>query len=452
MQVKFLIIGAGPTGLGAAWRLHELGEQDFLVLEANSYPGGLSASFKDDWGFTWDIGGHVIFSHYPYFDALLAEVLGNEYEEHQRIARIRAADTWTPYPYQNNIRYLPKQIQWECVEGLLPGRRPQTRPSNFEEWIYTVFGQGLAKHFMLPYNFKVWAFPPKLMSFQWIGERVSVIDLEGVLKNLILEADNVSWGPNSRFRFPRHGGTGEIYQRMAAKLGDKVHLKSPLLKLDLQNKRAFTENGLEIRFQHMLSTAPLDKLVREIINDAPAEYKRAAEQLEHSGVFVAGVGVNSARTDDTCWMYFPESNAPFYRVTNLHNYSPNIAPAGSGKRALLCEVSFSKHKQEDPATMERRILDGLVNTTLLQEQDRESNSIWSMRVDYGYPTPTLERDRALALIQPWLQAQGVFSRGRFGGWRYEVGNMDHSVMQGVEWADLLLKGEPETTYAVPAPC
>ncbi|NLV95903.1 MAG: NAD(P)-binding protein, partial [Desulfovibrionales bacterium] len=67
----WVIIGAGPTGLGAAHRLCELGIHDFTVLERNPYVGGLSASFKDKQGFTWDIGGHVVFSRYKYFNNLL---------------------------------------------------------------------------------------------------------------------------------------------------------------------------------------------------------------------------------------------------------------------------------------------------------------------------------------------------------------------------------------------
>lgn len=228
-----------------------------------------------------------------------------------------------------------------------------------------------------------------------------------------------------------------------------VRLKSPLHKLDLQHKIATIQDGSEISYQYLLSTAPLDRLVGEIITDAPAQYRRAAQDLEHSGVYVAGVGTDFPRSDDTCWMYFPETNAPFYRVTNLHNYSPHIAPAGSNKRALLCEVSFSAHKQENMGDLQQRILDGLANTGLLPVHAGKESSLWSMQVDYGYPTPTLGRDLALAAIQPWLQAHGVYSRGRFGGWRYEVGNMDHSVMQGVEWADLMLKGKAETTYAIP---
>ncbi len=60
--------------------------------------------------------------------------------------------------------------------------------------------------------------------------------------------------------------------------------------------------------------------------------------------------------------------------------------------------------------------------------------------------PTLERNRALGMIQPYLSQLGIYSRGRFGAWQYEIGNMDHSVMQGVEWVNAHLQNEPEVTW------
>ncbi|NMC48627.1 MAG: NAD(P)-binding protein, partial [Desulfovibrio sp.] len=206
MRVKYLIIGAGPTGLGAADRLRELGQDDFLVLERGPHVGGLSASFTDTAGFTWDLGGHVVFSHFEHFDRMLADLLGDDVLHHQREAWIRMAQTWVPYPFQNNIRRLPPELVWECVQGLLAvagngsnGKRP---PAHFREWIDTSFGAGIARLFMLPYNFKVWAHPAETMSHRWIGERVSVVDVSRVLKNIILGRDDVSWGPNRTFAFP----------------------------------------------------------------------------------------------------------------------------------------------------------------------------------------------------------------------------------------------------------
>ena len=85
VTVRYLILGAGPTGLGAARRLQELGVHDWQIVEAAPEPGGLATSFLDDKGFTWDIGGHVQFSHYEYFDRAMVEFLGTDgWLHHQR--------------------------------------------------------------------------------------------------------------------------------------------------------------------------------------------------------------------------------------------------------------------------------------------------------------------------------------------------------------------------------
>ena len=72
---RILLLGAGPTGLGAGYRLKELGHSNFLIVDRHPYAGGLAHSFTDDAGFTWDIGGHVMFSHYEYYDRVFAAMM-----------------------------------------------------------------------------------------------------------------------------------------------------------------------------------------------------------------------------------------------------------------------------------------------------------------------------------------------------------------------------------------
>lgn len=74
---------------------------------------------------------------------------------------------------------------------------------------------------------------------------------------------------------------------------------------------------------------------------------------------------------------------------------------------------------------------------------------WSRRIEYAYPVPSLSRDEAIDAILPALGQHSIYSRGRFGAWKYEVGNMDHSFAQGVEVANLIVKGEPEVTIHRP---
>ena len=452
MHAKYLILGAGPTGLGAGNRLSELSEESFLILEKNSHVGGLAASFKDAHGFTWDIGGHVLFSHFEYFDRLLAELLGPDFLEHKREAWIRAVGTWVPYPFQNNIRYLPAKKQWECVRGLLASQAKErgepASPANFKGWIDRVFGLGIASLFMYPYNRKVWATPLTQMAYQWIGERVSVVDLERVLKNILLGLDDVSWGPNKTFKFPLYGGTGEIFKRLGKRISDHILIGQEAVGVDPVEKSVRLASRETITYDFLLNTGPLDQLVLVLIKDAPEPICRAAKELTHSGVMVTGVGVKGTRPDPKCWMYFPENDCPFYRVTNFHNYSPKNTPSQDKFRALMTETAFSKHAPVNPGLMEETV-DGLVNVTLLGENDREHIvSRWEKRMEYAYPVPCLKRDSALMTIQPYLEAADIYSRGRFGGWKYEVGNMDHSLMQGVEWAEMMVQGKAEQVYSL----
>jgi hypothetical protein len=181
--------------------------------------------------------------------------------------------------------------------------------------------------------------------------------------------------------------------------------------------------------------------------DAPPErIVRATSGLHHSSGYIVGVGVARPTDSEKCWLYFPEESSPFYRVTYLSNYSPYITP-DANHMLLLTETSYSEHKPEDRATIVDRVIEGLVNVNLLRPDDMDRIvTSYLIDVDYSYPVPTVDRNLALATIQPYLMERGIYSRGRFGAWEYEIGNMDHSVMQGVELVNHWLLNEPETTW------
>jgi protoporphyrinogen oxidase len=443
-DARIVILGAGPTGLGAAYRLQELGYRDWAIYEADDHVGGLASSYVDEVGFTWDLGGHVMFSHYEYFDRLVERMLGDEHSMKLREAWVWMCDRFLPYPFQNNIRHLPKEIVWECVQGLLEIQDQSRfgRPTNFRELNLQKMGRGIVEHFMDPYNFKVWAHPTEMMDYQWIGERVSMVDLEKVLRNVILEQDNISWGPNNTFKFPLKGGTGGLYSPFVPYIREWLHLNQRATAIDPARKRVTFADGSTTEYDILISTLALDRAI-DLMPAVPLEVREAARRLDYSGSHFVGIGVKGENPSTKCWMYFPEESSPFYRVTYLSNYSPYIAPPGH--YSLLSETSYSPHKRVDPAAIVADVEQGMRNTTLLRDGD-EIASRWHFHIDHSYPVPTLRRDAALRVLQPWLAGHDIVSRGRFGAWMYEIGNMDHSVMQGVEAINWLIEGEPETTW------
>ncbi|HEX2047026.1 MAG TPA: FAD-dependent oxidoreductase [Acidimicrobiales bacterium] len=442
---KIVIIGAGPTGLGAGYRLQELGYDDWVMLEANDYVGGLATSFTDDAGFTYDIGGHVMFSHYKYYDDLVDKLMGGDYTELQREAWVWTENRFIPYPFQNNIRDLEPQTVFECVQGLIEAQRQEHDPTNFAEWVQAIFGAGIAKHFMLPYNFKVWATPAELMNYIWIGERVSVVNVENILRNVILGEDQVSWGPNNTFKYPLRGGTGFLYEGLRTFVEHKLHLETPVASIDPHEKVVTTTDGRTWPYDVLLSTMPLNKLIGSM-EGVPDTVRGAVDGLVWSGSHIVGVGLDRPANSTKNWIYFPEPDVPFYRITYLSNYSPYITPEPD-QTLFLTETSRSKYKPEDESTIVEQVIDGLIATELMDESERDLVvTTWLCSPDMSYPVPSVGRDAALGTIQPWLRSQGIWSRGRFGAWLYEIGNMDHSAMQGVEFVNNVLEGEPETVW------
>jgi protoporphyrinogen oxidase len=448
LEKKIVILGAGPTGLGAAYRLQELGYRNWGIYERNPYVGGLATSFQDDAGFTYDIGGHVMFSHYKYFDDLVDKLLGTNYTEIMREAWVWMMDRFVPYPFQNNIRHLPKDIVLECVLGLMEAQKHPEKmqtATNFNDLIDAQFGSGLAKYFMKPYNFKVWAHPITHMSRDWLGERVAMPSLEKILSNVLLDKDDVSWGPNNMFKFPMRGGTGGLYSPMIQYIRDHLYLDKTAVSVDPVNKQVHFSDGEVVDYDLLLTTMPLDLLVSRL-TEAPEAIRQATKGLHHSSGLIVGVGVARPTPSEKCWIYFPEDTSPFYRVTYLSNYSPYMTP-DDNHFLLLTETSYSEHKPEDKATIVDRVVKGLLNTKMLEPADLDRiASTYLIDVDYSYPVPTVDRNQALGTIQPYLMQHGIYSRGRFGAWEYEIGNMDHSVMQGVELVNDWLLGEPEVTW------
>jgi len=448
MEKRIVIIGAGPTGLGAAYRLKELGYGNWALLEKEPYIGGLSSSVKDDKGFTWDKGGHVLFSHYKQFDGIVERLLGSDYLEHERKAYIYSMDRWIPYPFQNNIRHLPKKALLECIFGLISAKGAKGDSHNFKEWILSTFGKGIGKHFMIPQNSKTWGYPLDEMGKDWISDRISVIDLGRILRNVVYKRDDVSWGPNNKFKFPLHGGTGGLFQRFRPYINENLCLNKEITGIDINKKEILLNGGSRENYDILINSSPLDKFIK-MINPCNKELLAAASGLKHSSSYIVGIGLRGECRSSKCWLYFPEAGFPFYRVTYFSNYSKNNVPDHDSHWSLMCETAYSDHKRIDKNKITKETINGLVGSKLISENDvKNIISVYTIDLEHAYPIPTIDRDKTLRLISDFLEENQIHSKGRFGGWRYEIGNMDHSVMQGIQAVEKVVLSREEVAAGV----
>jgi len=449
--------------------------------------GGLACTDITPEGFLFDMGGHVIFSHYQYFDELLDTALGagtDAWNTLERVSYVWLKNRWVAYPFQNNISALDKEDQIKCLTGVVEAKVANSiapgKPKNFDEWILRVMGPGIADIFMRPYNFKVWAVPTTEMQCDWLGERVATVDVDRAIANVINNKEDAGWGPNAVFRFPTRGGTGAIWKCVAALLPkERQRYNAEVTEIDKEGKIVTFADGRRIAYDALVSTLPLDITLRWLGRP------QLADGLTHSSSHIIGIGIRGECPHGLkCWLYFPEDDCPFYRTTVFSHYAKENCPADGVELPTLClangsdpaagsetaragpywslmfEVSESSYKPvaQDPValggsggTWPRIVLDtllGAVSTQLVQPDD-EIVSIYHRRLEHGYPTPSVGRDAVLKEALPWLRRSGIWSRGRFGSYKYEVANQDHSLMLGVECVDNILFGSQELTLEFP---
>lgn len=343
----------------------------------------------------------------------------------------------------------------ECLDGLVAVHDARVsgaeipKPKNFLEWIEQSFGAGIVKYFMAPYNFKVWAHPPIELNSNWVGERVATIDLKRILSNLVHRTEDVHWGPNANFRYPTRG-SGVVWERVFKALPrERFHFGKEAVEINLNNPQGkyvkFADGSIE-KFDKLISTLPMNKMVQLLSNQPQlAAWGREEGSFKFQTVNLVGIGLEGTvppAWNSTHWIYFPEDVYPFYRITILSNFSPYMTAKPGKQFSVLVEVSESKYRPVDQATLINDVIEGLMHATVVP-RNAKIVSRWHNRFEYGYPVPYVERDFHVHRMDDKLVPLGIWSRGRFGNWKYEVANQDHSAMLGVEAVDNILFGTYE---------
>lgn len=426
-HVHTLVVGAGPTGLGAAWRLCEQGQTDWLLVEASNRPGGAAASAVDAQGFTWDMGGHVIHSHFSLFDQVVNES-GVELVYPKRNGAVVINDAFVPVPIQQNIASLGPELR-AVIEAELSALVPIVSATDLQSWFEATFGRTLTEEFFTPFNTKMWGHAPSLLDHRWTSDRSG-----SALSNVPQPRSGISVRDNSSFPYPRYG-SGSLWAAVAAPMpAHQIWYNTSVIGIFPGSHIAHLSNGERVSYKHLISSMPLTHLMTML---------HAPIKLLYSTVDVVGMGFEGlppAMLADKSYIYHPRPDVPFHRASVLSNYSS--AMAGPGRWSVLMECGTSLDYL-DPSHLATECLavlrgwgvdgDALVST-------------WQTRLDMGYPVPSLQRDAQLGELMHKLEAQDIRSRGRFGGWRYESCNQDHAFIQGVEAVDAALLGTPELAY------
>lgn len=477
-EAPVIVIGAGPTGLSAAYHLGDRA----LLLEQNNQVGGWCRSVHVN-GFTFDYAGHIMFSSEPYVHQLYKLLLGDNVHWQDREAWIYSKNTYTRYPFQGALYGLPPEVIKECVVGAIEARfgplkgnkeaarngaangysngngktacnesisdccadgilessarlaKSHAEPRNFEEFIYKVWGAGIAKHFAIPYNRKLWAVPLDQMETSWLGGRVPMPDLEEMIEGALKPVPK-PMGPNARFGYPLRGGFQSLMDAFLPRLKGELLLNSSVKSVSPQRRTVTLQDGTELCYSHLISTMPLPKLIASIA-ETPSSIRSATAKLRHVSVRCVHLGIGRENLTDKHWIYYPEDTV-FHRIFVQGNASPHCNPPGGF--GLTCEITYSEHKPlpcEGDALIQRCIED-CRRVGFFSPDD----PVWAATqcdLPHAYVVYDHSRKEAVDAIREWLKATGIYLAGRYSEWEYY--NSDHAFIAGKRVAETILELE-----------
>jgi protoporphyrinogen oxidase len=412
---RVVIIGAGLTGLSAAYHLARRGVPA-IVLEKEGQPGGACRTIEGE-GFHFDLTGHLLHLARSESEALLAELgVRKGLRAHRRRAGVMLAGTVTPYPIQINTFRLPREVRRDCLLGFVEtqvyGDRHKEGTGNFADWVLARFGAGFARHFFFPYNRKLYCTDPAELTTEWVGRYVPRPDLADVIDGAFgLYRKPV--GYNATFLYPRRGGIQLLADALAAAL-PPLRLGDPVREVRLGAREVALESGETLAWDVLVATGSLANLAA-ITVDLPDALRSTAARLRAVGVVNLNLGVRGAAPRREHWLYVPEEQFLFYRVGIPSNLG-EVAPPGC--HTLSVEVSLPAGAPA-PENLVERCLSGLEELGLLRKRS-DVVIAEQARVDPAYVVFDAARPAAVAALRDHYRACGVRLAGRWAEWKYST--------------------------------
>ena len=424
-----VIVGAGLAGLSTAYHLKG---RPYRLFEKEKEAGGLCRSYQMD-GFTFDMTGHLLHFRHAGIKELVERLLAGRLQQHARRSFIYSHQVYTEYPFQVNTFGLPPDVIRDCLLGFIA---TLTKPSSsnpdersFKAWILENLGEGMARHFMVPFNEKLFQVPLDELMSDWVSWLVPKPELKDVV-NGALGIKDKAFGYNPTFLYPAEGGIGILPQSFLSGV-QNIEYGRELVEVDTRKRQVTFQDGHVEAYEMLVSTMPVPELVRRC-HDLPPTIREAAAGLRCVSVYNINLAVARERVSDKHWIYFPESDYPFYRAGFPMNFSPALGRPGCS--SLYVEVSHQPTQLTPPAELIRQVRVGLERAGIFRSDDEVL--VADVRdIRHAYVLFDRHRARAIPAILAELEARGIHSIGRYGRWEHT--SMEDAMRQGMQLAERL---------------
>lgn len=454
MGGKIVILGAGPAGLSAGWKLAENGVE-VEVIESENQVGGLCRTVRRN-DFIFDLGGHRLISKYKTLLQEIRAVMGDALELRPRKSQIRLKGEYYAYPLdaKDLIMKMNLLVSVKCfldyVFTTMQNRVSPREPVSLEDWIVGKFGRSLYDIYFGPYSEKLWGVPPSTISADWAAQRISLINLWDVLKRLLIKSKETPTTYATEYFYPSRG-IGQISEKLSERItakGGMVRLNAPVVKVLASENRingvVIRQNGREmiIEGDFYVSTIPLPEFVLSLDPQVNGRYQKVARTMFFRSLRFMNLIIDKDKISDNTWIYIPEDEYLFFRIQEPRNWSPTTVPPGKTSLILEIACNFDDDRWNAP---DEDVLKRCVEDLGRLGFDVRGKVLdyFSTRVKHAYPIYSLDYVEKLKVAyELFMRYNNLAVCGRQGLYRYN--NMDHSMMMGYITAEHILKGTPRS--------
>ena len=381
MKMKYLILGAGPSGLTLANRLKQMGETSFFVLEKEKEAGGLCRSTQVD-GSPFDIGGgHFLDVRRPKVNEFLFQFMPEEeWDKFDRDSRIAVNGDVISHPIEANIWQMKLENQVEYLKSIAVAgcNLKEEMPQEFVSWIYWKLGDKIAENYMIPYNQeKCREAPPNQLGTYWLEKLPNVSFEETLLSCLTKKAYGEQPG-HAQFFYPKKYGYGELWLRMAEEIKGQIQYDASVHAIDFDTNTVTTKEGETYSADVIISTIPWMEFAK--ITGMPQELKEKIGHLKYSSVQTAYFPDNL--DTEAQWIYYPDPELSYHRILVRHNFC-------NGSKGYWTECNSTR-------------------------VDETTESTFQYMNQYAYPLNTIGKPEIMKELLEWAKTRRVYGLGRWG--------------------------------------
>lgn len=380
MKMKYLILGAGPSGLTLANRLKQMGETSFFVLEKEKEAGGLCRSTQVD-GSPFDIGGgHFLDVRRPKVNEFLFQFMPEEeWDKFDRDSRIAVNGDVISHPIEANIWQMKLENQVEYLKSIAVAgcNLKEEMPQEFVSWIYWKLGDKIAENYMIPYNQKMFGENLNQLGTYWLEKLPNVSFEETLLSCLTKKAYGEQPG-HAQFFYPKKYGYGELWLRMAEEIKGQIQYDASVHAIDFDTNTVTTKEGETYSADVIISTIPWMEFAK--ITGMPQELKEKIGHLKYSSVQTAYFPDNL--DTEAQWIYYPDPELSYHRILVRHNFC-------NGSKGYWTECNSTR-------------------------VDETTESTFQYMNQYAYPLNTIGKPEIMKELLEWAKTRRVYGLGRWG--------------------------------------